>query len=225
MLVELELFQPRAAGDVLRSIPRLTAKIAFEERTMKRVSKLLSLACLPLAGIAIGVSPAMAQPVTTLDVSALVPALALPQGLQDLEIEKSLPAQAAVDAASVRLLGEDVNAKYSVAQAGDGKQICIIVQLRDTGSVGGSSCTTKEQFALAGVRVGLQENGGHAVVTYLLPADVDATPVKITSGLVGKYVNNLVVQSEGSNGSAPVELNRLHSDVKFNFTNLPLALK
>ena len=192
---------------------------------MKRVFRLLSLACVPLAGIAIGVSPALAQQVTTLDTSALVPALALSPSLQDLEIAKSLPTQAAVDAASVRLLGEDANAKYSVAEAEAGKQICIIVQLRGDGSVGGSSCTTKEQFALSGVRVAVQENGGHAVVTYLLPADVDATPVQVNPGLVGKYVNNLVVQPDGLSASAPVELNRLHSNVKYIFSNLPLALK
>ena len=192
---------------------------------MKRVFRALSWACAPLAGVAIGVSPAMAQPVTTLATSTLVPALALPQGVQDLEIAKSLPGQAAVDAASVRLLGEDANANYSVAQAGDGKQICIIVQLRGAGAVGGSSCTTKEQFALSGVRVAVQENGGRAVVTYLLPADVDATPLKISTGLIGKHVGNLIVQSDGFGGSTSVELNRLHSDVKYKFSNLPLALK
>lgn len=192
---------------------------------MKRATKLLSLACVTLAGVAIGVSPALAQQITTLDAATLVPALASSQDLEDLEIAKSLPAQAAVDASSVRLLGEDSKAKYSVAQAEDGKQICIIVQLRGDASVGGSSCNTKEQFALSGVRVAVQENGGHSVVTYLLPADVDATPVKINSLLTGKYVNNLVVQPDGLSGSTSVELNRVHSDVKYEFSNLPLALK
>ena len=51
---------------------------------MKRFSKVLSLACVPVAGLAIGASPAMAQQITSLDAPVLVPALAFPQGLQDM---------------------------------------------------------------------------------------------------------------------------------------------
>ena len=78
---------------------------------MKRFSKVLSLACVPVAGLAIGASPAMAQQITSLDTPVLVPALAFPQGLQDKEIARSIPGQAAVDPASLRLLGEDTNGK------------------------------------------------------------------------------------------------------------------
>ena len=201
------------------------AKKTSKEKTMKRFSMVLSLACVPVAGLAIGASPAMAQQITSLDTPVLVPALAFPQGLQDKEIARSIPGQAAVDPASLRLLGEDTNGKYSVAQAEGGTQICIIVQLRGVGSVGGSSCTTKEQFALSGVRVGVQENGGRAVVTHLLPADVDATPIKANSNLTGKFVSNLVVQPNASPGSGQVELDRLKSSAKFNYSALPLAFK
>ncbi len=192
---------------------------------MKRFSKAISLACVPVAGIIIGVSPAMAQQVTSLDTSTLVPALALPQGLPDLEIVRSLPEQAAIDSASVRLLGEDATARYSVAQAEEGRQICIIVQLRNAGAVGGSSCTTKEQFAQSGVRVGVQENGGTSVVSYLLPGDVDAGPAGAGVGLVGRNVSNLVVQSGGSASLQPIDLDRRNSSVKYSFTELPLAFK
>lgn len=192
---------------------------------MKRFSKVFSLACLPLAGVVMGVSPAMAQQVTSLDTSTLVPALALPQGAQDQEVEKDLPGKVGVDPSSVRLLGEDANAKYSVAQAEEGRLICIIVQFRSEGAIGGSSCTVKEQFAQSGVRVGVQENGGHAVVTYLLPGDVDAGPVKVGDGLIGRYVSNLVVQPAGTENVKSLELHRLNSDVMYSFAELPLAIR
>lgn len=189
---------------------------------MNRISRAISFVCFPAAVAFIGVSPAMAQQVTSLDTSILVPALGSPQTPQDIGIAKSVESKAVVDPASVRLLGEDDNAKYSVAEAEAGSQICIIVQLRSADGVSGSSCTTKEQFALSGVRVGVQENGGHAVVTYLLPADVDPTPVKTGSrALSGRYVANLVVQPGNLASMEPVELTRLNSGVKYSFSPLP----
>lgn len=191
---------------------------------MKRLSTAIVLAGLPLAAIAIGASPSMAETITTLDTATLVPALSQPQSSADAAVAHTLPEQAAADQSTVRVLAQNKTGKYAVALDKTGQQICVIIQLTNEPGVGGSSCATKQQFAQSGVSVGVQVNGGTDSMATLLPGDVDTAALKALTapdGLTGRDASHVVAHSGSARVSQQVELNRKNSNSKFIF-NEPL---
>jgi hypothetical protein len=196
---------------------------------MKRLSKVIILAGVPLAAIAIAASPSMAEPITTLDTATLVPALAQPQSSSDADVARVLPEQANADHSTVRVLAQNKAGQYAVSLDKTGQQICLIVQLKNEPGVGGSSCATKEQFAQGGVSVGVQMNGGTDTVATLLPGDVDTADLKAVTAadkLTGKDASHIVAHPASARVPHQVELKRNKSNSKFVFSEpLPPTLK
>ncbi|MCB5273702.1 MULTISPECIES: hypothetical protein [unclassified Arthrobacter] len=195
---------------------------------MKRLSKAIIVASLPLAAIAIGVSPSMAETITTLDTATLVPALSQPQSSADAAVARTLPEKAAADHSTVRVLAQNKAGKYAVALDNTGQRICVIMQLTSEPGVGGSSCATKEQFAQGGVSVGVQVNGGTDSITTLLPGDVDTTALKAltaSDGLTGRDASHIIAHPASARVPQQVELKRKNSSSKFVFNEIPLAFR
>jgi hypothetical protein len=179
---------------------------------------------LSLAALAVGVSPSMAEPITTLDTPTLVPAVSQPQTVQDRTLAAGIPTRLSelINPATLRFLSEDNEGTYSVGIDPTGTKICVISQLKGGNSIAGASCLGREEFAKSGAKVGLLGQNGRSSTAYLLPGDVDAS--LLNAGRQGR-ASQLVTQAEADKVGGKAQLNRKNSNVKFEFSAIPLAHK
>ena len=236
MLVEFKLRQPRAAATAMQSVQGLIKMNPQLHGTkgllVKRASKLAVGGSIPLVALLLGISPSLAQPITPLDNSSLVPSVTEPQSEADKAVLASLHKDLndTLDTSTDRLLAEDANGKYAVALTKSGNEVCIISQVKNELQVTGTSCARKEKFAQDGVSIGLQGTSLSAgnSVTYLFPLGVDATPLKGQSKsaqgqLNGKGAAHVIVQTATNPLPDKAELKRDNSSVSFKFQKLHVA--
>ncbi|WP_062069290.1 hypothetical protein [Demequina sediminicola] len=185
---------------------------------MKRKYKYAALGAGAVVGIVAVGGVIVARGQGSTDVNELVPAFALPQTHQDLDLaDINSEAFDTLDSESVRWAGQDSSMQYWVARQGD--LVCLLVSVErdddDEGAVA-SSCNAPEDFAARGLAVGLRAEDGVAAEVYLLPADVIVSDLGVDQGegaegsrvVLNDDRANVVASDGAASGLAPTELSR-----------------
>ncbi|MEG9250304.1 hypothetical protein V6S67_19615 [Arthrobacter sp. Soc17.1.1.1] len=172
-------------------------------------------------------APSFAEAIPNTTVEKLVPTLGSEQATLDLPVANELDGviKDKIDQSSVRVLASDASASYATALDRSGKEICIIVSLEGPGEVMGSSCTSKEKFARAGLKVFISgPEAGQESTAYLLPKDVDMSSLKKSEPPTKKIrsdgAEQLIVDPTGDALPASAELPGKNGKSPFLFTKL-----